>query len=179
MWAEEVGPQEVPETKYLKNAPRIPKDRGQQGRASLAERMERLLEGLKKETDKPQPQMRVHLEQNFPQWGFTKMTSSESGWWNHVGGDTVPWINEVLLVENFFTLVNQFTIYQILRNENSSRKESFSMQQSLRSMVLGSYLLRECNIREARVRGKESEGGKETEAVRRAAELAPMWCLCH
>lgn len=160
MWAEEVGPQEVPETKYLKNAPRIPKDRGQQGRASLAERMERLLEGLKKETDKPQPQMRVHLGQNFPQWGFTKMTSSESGWWNHVGGDTVPWINEVLLVENSFTLLNQFTIYQILRNENSSRKESFSMQQSLRSMVLGSYLLRECNTREARVRGKRVREGR-------------------
>ena len=51
------------------------------------------------------------------------------------------------------------------------------MQQSLRSRVLGAYLLRECNTREARVGGKESEGGKEAEAVRRAAELAPMWCL--
>lgn len=33
------------------------------------------------------------------------------------------WINEVLLVENPFTLLNQFTVYQILRNENGSRKE--------------------------------------------------------
>ena len=88
------------------------------------------------------------------------------------------WINEVLLVENPFTLLNQFAIYQILRNENGSRKESFSMQQSLSSRVLGAYLLRECNTREARGGGKESEGGKEAEAVRRAADLAPMWCLC-
>ena len=122
--------------------------------------------------------MRVHLGQAFPQWGFTKMTSSESGWWNRVGGDTVPWINEVLLVENSFTLLSQLTVCQILRNENGSRKESFSMQQSPRSRVLSSYLLRECNTREARARGKESESGKEAEAIRRVAELTPTWCLC-
>lgn len=33
------------------------------------------------------------------------------------------WINEAPLVENPFTLLNQFTVYQILRNENGSRKE--------------------------------------------------------
>lgn len=52
------------------------------------------------------------------------------------------------------------------------------MKQSLRLRLICSYFLRECNAREARVRGKESEVRKEAEAVGRVSELAPTWGPC-
>ena len=97
---------------------------------------------------------------------------------NHIRGDTVSCINEVLPVANSFSFLNEFTLYQMLRNENGSRKESFSMKQSLGLRLICSYFLREFNAREARVRGKESEARKEAEAVGRVSELAPMWVPC-